>query len=98
MPSSTITNVEAEIVPASADRYSIIFQNEDASIDVFLQQSEVGDAAVSTTSHDHRLAAGGTLSVTFREDGQKKVQGRWVIIAASGTPLVSVLETEDIRR
>ena len=76
----------------------MIFQNEDAAINVFIKREAPNNATVSTTDHDHRIPAGGNISLNFGTDGQEAIQDRWTIIAASGTPRISYFETEDILR
>jgi len=51
---------------------------------------------VSTTVHDHRIGAGGNISLNEDSDGKEAIQDRWTIVAASGTPRISLFETEDI--
>jgi len=98
MPSRTITNSAAEFLLRNRHRRSFLIQNEDATIDVFIKQERAGALTVSSTDHDHRLAAGNSLALEFGIDGIEAVQDRWTIIAASGTPLISFIETEEIIR
>lgn len=98
MPSRTITNSAEEFLLRNRHRRSFIIQNEDASIDVFIKQERLGALTVSTTDHDHRLSAGASLDLDFGIDGIEAIQDRWTIIAASGTPLISFIETEEIIR
>ena len=79
-------------------RRSWIVQNEDAAINVFIKQERAATPTVSSTVHDHRIGPGGHLAVSIDVDGKEATQDRWTIIAASGTPLVSFFETEDIVR
>ena len=98
MSSRTITNAASLLLPPNRLRKSWIVQNEDATIDVFIK-AETGTAlTVSTTDHDHRVSGGGNFAVNDLTDGKEAILGRWTIIAASGTPRISVFETEDIRR
>lgn len=73
-------------------------QNEDASIAIFIKLENPGTSDVSSTVHDHRLAAGGNISVGLLTDGAPAVQARWTAVAASGTPRISFFETEDVDR
>lgn len=98
MSSRTITNAASELFPQNANRKSFIIQNEDAAIDVFIKFEAPGNNTVSTTNHDHRLGAGDALGLGWNTDGIREIQERVTIIAASGTPLVSFFETQDIRK
>lgn len=98
MPSFTITNSAAQFIPENKLRKSLVFQNQDASINVFLKQEEPGNTTVSSTDHDFRLGPGLAIIFNMNLDGRKQLQGRWTAIAASGTPRLAILETEeDIR-
>lgn len=79
-------------------RKSFLVQNEDAALDCFIMQEDPNGLTVSTTVHDHRLGPGGLLAINSLTDGEEAIKARWTIIAASGTPRVSVFETEDLRR
>ena len=98
MSSRTITNSGAEILPENKERKSFIVQNEDASIDIFIMREPPGATDISTTNHDHLIAAGGNFIMNHNEDGLEMLSDRWTVIAASGTPRISFFETEDIRR
>lgn len=98
MPSRTITNAAEQLIPQNGLRRSFIVQNEDSSINVFIKKERPNALTVSTTDHDHRLGPGGSIALNYETDGQEAIQDRWTIIAASGTPRVSVFETEDIKR
>ena len=98
MPSRTITTTAETLIPVNRHRRSLIFQNEDSAINIFVMQEKGDDATVSTTVHDHRLGSGGSLSLNFGTDGKEAIQGRWTVIATSGTPRISLFETEDIVR
>ncbi len=98
MPSRLIANTASELIPRNRLRKSMVFQNEDASIDIFIKRESPGSSTVSTTDHDHRLGAGGSVALNFDVDGKEAIQDRWTCIAASGTPRISLFETEDIVR
>ena len=76
----------------------MIFQNESGTIDVFIKQEQEPTTTVSTTIHDHRLGPGGNISLNFGTDGKEAIQDRWTVVAASGTPRISLFETEDVQR
>ena len=98
MPSRTITNSAAELIPENRLRKSLLISNEDTSIDIFIKQEEPNNTTVSATDHDHLIGPRGVIGINSLIDGVKAIQGRWTIIAASGTPRVSFFETEDVKR
>lgn len=98
MPSRTISGSAEELVPENRLRKSLLIGNEDTSIAVFVMQEDPGNTTVSTTVHDHRLAGEGSVAINSLLDGEKAIKGRWTIVAASGTPRISVFETEDVKR
>ena len=98
MSARTIANTASQLLPQNALRRSFIVQNEDAAISVFIKKERPSGLTVSTTDHDHRVGPGGSLALNNETDGQEAIQDRWTIIAASGTPLISIFETENIKR
>lgn len=98
MPSRTITTTAEELIPQNRLRESIIIQNEDSTINVFIKRERPGGLTITTTDHDHRIGPGGSLALNTTTDGQEAIEDRWTIIAASGTPRISIFETEEIRR
>ena len=98
MPSRTITTTAEELIPQNRLRRSLIFQNEDGAINVFIKREKPGGTTVSTTDHDHRIGPGGSMALNFGTDGQEAIQDRWTIVAASGTPRISIFETEEVVR
>lgn len=97
MPSRTISTTAEQLIPRSRLRKSFLVQNEDAAINCFIKQ-ERNATSVSSTDHDHRLGPGGLLAINSDTDGKEAIQDRWTIVAASGTPRISIFETEDIER
>ena len=79
-------------------RKSLIFQNEDPSIAIFLKRERAETPTVSPTDHDHRLGPGGILALNFGTDGITPTQDAWSAVAESGTPRIAFFETEDIKR
>lgn len=65
---------------------------------MFIKREQNATLSVSSTDHDHRIAAGASIALSDFTDGIEAVRDRWTIIAASGTPRVSFFETEDIMR
>lgn len=98
MPVKTLSTTAAELLPQNGLRRSFIVQNEDASINAFIKKERPGNTTVSSTDHDHRVSPGGSIALNYETDGKEAIQDRWTIIAASGTPLVSFFETEDVKR
>ena len=98
MASRTISDTAELVLSRNRLRKSWVIHNEDASIDCFIKRQSSGTPTVSTTDHDHRLAAGASISLSDFTDGKESVQDRWDIVAASGTPRISYFETEDSLR
>ena len=98
MPSRTVSTNAEEVVLRNRLRKSWIIQNEDSAINVFIKRERTITPTVSTTDHDHRVGPGGSIALNFSTDGQEAIQDRWTIVAASGTPRISLFETEDIVR
>lgn len=98
MASRTISDTASELIGRNRLRRSIIFQNEDTAINVFVKREREATPTVSATDHDHRIGPGGSLALNSDTDGKEAIQDRWTVIAASGTPRISVFETEDVVR
>ena len=98
MSSRTINVTGEEVFPQNKLRKSFVIQNEDTTINCFVKREKPGTTDVSTTDHDHRLARETSIALNVENDGKEETQGRWTIVAASGTPRISFFETEDIRR
>ena len=94
----TLSTSAEELLGRSKLRRSWIVQNEDSSINVFIKKERQNALTVTSTDHDHRIGPGGNLALNADTDGIQAIQDRWTVIAASGTPLVSFFETEDIER
>lgn len=98
MSTRTISNVAEELIPRNKLRQSMSFQNEDSAINVFIKREPPSQTSVSATNHDAMIPAGGSLELDSNADGEAQVCDRWTIIAASGTPRISIIETEIIDR
>jgi hypothetical protein len=98
MPAITISGTASELISRNRLRKSLVFQNEDSTISAFIKRERTTTPTVSTTDHDHRLAPGGALALNFGTDGTEAIQDRWTIVAASGTPIISYFETEEVVR
>ena len=98
MSSRTISTTAEELLPRNRLRKSWIIQNEDGTINAFIKQERVATPTVSSTDHDHRVSAGGSLALNTLTDGKEAIEDRWTIIAASGTPRISIFETEEVIR
>ncbi len=98
MASRTISTAAEEILLRNRLRKSWIISNEDSAIPVYIKRERVATPTVSSTDHDHRIGPGGIITLNFSTDGIEAIQDRWTIIADSGTPRVSVFETEEIVR
>ena len=97
MPTRTISTTAEELFPENLHRKSFIIQNEDSAIHCFIKRERDGTTA-SSTDHDHRVTAGDAFFLNSLSDGTDDIQARYTIVAASGTPRISIKETEDIRR
>ena len=95
MSSRLISNAVEELIPENKLRKSLTIQNEDASIDCYIKLEEPGGNTCSATDHDHRIGPGGAAALNTLLDGEAAIQSRWTIIAASGTPRISIFETEE---
>lgn len=98
MPSRTISTTAEELFPRNRLRKSFAVENEDSTIQVFIKKERAATPTVSTTDHDHNVRPGATLALNFDTDGEEAIQDRWTIVAASGTPRISFIETETVRR
>ena len=98
MASRTITDTASELFPQNKLRKSFAIENEDTTIQIYIKKERPGNNSVSATDHDHNLRPAATIALNFQTDGKEAIQDRWTIIAASGTPRVSFIETEDIER
>lgn len=98
MSTKLLSTTAEEVLPRNRLRRSWIISNEDAAIDVFIKREREATPTVTTTNHDHLLAAGGIIALNNGTDGQEAIQDRWTAIAASGTPRISFFETEDTVR
>lgn len=95
MASRTISNSASELLPENKLRKSFVVQNEDSTINAFVKKERPGASTVSATDHDHLLGPGAALAINTLVDGTEAITARYTIIAASGTPRISVFETED---
>jgi len=98
MGTNTLSTSAEEIFPRNLLRKSFIIQNEDSAINVFIKRERQDALDVSSTDHDHRLGPGGSLAINTDTDGKESIMDRWTAVAASGTPLISFFETEDVKR
>lgn len=98
MSSRTISGTASELIVRNRLRRSFVVQNEDAAINCFIKREREATPTVSTTDHDHRIGPGAAIALNYGTDGLEAIQDRWTIIAASGTPRISIFETEEIVR
>jgi hypothetical protein len=98
MASKVLSTTPEQILVRNLHRKSLSISNEDASIAIFIKRERAETPTVSATDHDHRIGPGGSFSLNNGTDGLEAVQDRWTAIAESGTPRVSFVETEDIKR
>ena len=98
MPTLATSTSGAQFLNRNKLRRSFVVQNEDAAIVVYIKRERDATPTVSATVHDHRLGPSGSMALNSDTDGKEAIQDRWTVIAASGTPLISFFETEDIER
>lgn len=98
MATKTLSTSAELVLNRNRLRKSFVIQNEDSSITVFLKQERAATPTVSSTNHDHALAAGSSIALSHLIDGDEQIQDSWTAIAASGTPRISFFETEEIIR
>lgn len=98
MPSRTISTTAEELFPQNKLRKSFAIENEDNAIQVFIKKERPGSTTVSSTDHDHNIRPSATIALNFDTDGEEAIQDRWTIVAADGTPRISFIETEIIKR
>lgn len=98
MASLTLSTSASEVLLPNRNRKSFAVGNEDSAIAIFLKYEKGTALSVSSTDHDFRLGPGEGVGLNAGLDGDEHVKGRWTAVAASGTPRVSVFESEDIRR
>ena len=94
----TLSTSPGEILPQNRLRKSLILQNVDGSITVYIKRERNSATTVSASDFDFRLVPGSAIGLNSMLDGSEAIQDRYTAIAASGTPQVAVFETEDIRR
>lgn len=98
MSSRTVTTSAEELFPQNGLRKSFAIENEDSAIVVYIKKERPGNTNVSSTDHDHALRPTATIALNFETDGKEAIQDRWTIVAASGTPRIAYVETEEIKR
>lgn len=98
MSTRTISTTAEELFPQNGLRKSFAIENEDAAIQIFIKKERPGNTTVSSTDHDHNIRPAATIAINSDTDGLEAVQDRWTIVAASGTPRISFIETESLKR
>ena len=94
-----ITSTTArELLPQNRMRKSFVVQNIDSSINVFIKKERNSALTVTSADFDFRLGPGASIALNSMLDGTESIQDRFTVIAESGTPSVSIFETEDITR
>ena len=98
MSVNTLSTTAEEILPENKLRKSFVIQNEDSAINIFIKFEKPGNSTATSTDHDHRVGPGAAIALNSLLDGKEQIQSRVTAIAASGTPLISLFETEEDRR
>lgn len=94
----TLTGSAQELIPQNMLRKSMVIQNVDSSITVFIKRERPGTTSVSASDFDLRLPPGGSVALNSFLDGKEAIEDRYTIIPASGTPQVAIFETEENKR
>lgn len=94
----TLSTTPGEVLPQNRLRKSLILQNVDGAITVYVKRERNSQATVSSTDFDFRLVPGSAIGLNSMLDGSEAIQDRYTAVAASGTPNIAVFETEDITR
>lgn len=94
----TASTSPGQLIPQNMLRKSLVFQNVDGSIVVYIKRERPGVTSVSSTDFDLRLNPGASLGLNSLLDGTEAIQDRWTVVAASGTPQIAVFETEENKR
>lgn len=97
MPTRTITTTASEFVPRNRLRKSLQLSNDDASIICFGKRERDG-ATASSTDYDFVILPRASQIFNSLQDGDEVIQDRFTVTAASGTPRVSFVETENVVR
>ena len=98
MPTRLTSTTAEEFQPRNRLRKSFAVQNEDSAINMFIKRERRNALTVSGTNHDHLLGPGAAFVLNDLTDGRESIEDRWTIVAASGTPRFSFLETEEVVR
>jgi len=98
MSVQALSTSASQILPQNPLRKSIVLQNVDASINIFIKFEDPTQTTVTSSNFDVRLNAGAVFTLNQQQDGLRQIVERVTAIAASGTPSIAVFETEDIRR
>lgn len=94
----TLSTNASEVAPKNTQRVSMVLKNEDSSISIYIKLERSENTTVSSTDHDYLLRAGDAIALNSQNDGKASIQSRVTAIAASGSPVISFLETEDVIR
>lgn len=86
------------LIGRNRNRKSLLLQNTDATITVFVKRERGPSFTVSSTDFDFRVSPGAAIGLNSLLDGSEAIQDSYSVIAESGTPSVAVFETEDIVR
>jgi len=98
MSSRTISTTAEELFPQNRLRKSFAVENEDSAIQIYIKKERPGNLTVSSTDHDHNVRPSATIAINSDTDGAEAIKDRWTVVAASGTPRISFIETEEITR
>jgi len=98
MAVTTLSTTASEILPQNPLRKSVVLQNLDASINIYIKFEDPRQTTVTSSDFDLRLPPGAVFTLNQQQDGLQQIQERITAIAASGTPSFAFFETEDVER
>lgn len=94
----TTSTTPALLIPRNRSRKSVLIQNVDGSIAVFLKRERAQTPTVSASDFDYKVGPGASVAINSFLDGAEAIQDSYTAVAASGTPQVAWTETEDVVR
>lgn len=87
-----------ELVPQNMLRRSMVLQNIDGAITVYVKRERPGGTTVTSADFDFQIPPGGSFALNSLLDGEEAIQDRYTVVAASGTPNIAFFETEQQKR
>jgi hypothetical protein len=94
----TTSTTPGQLIPQNRMRKSLVLQNVDGVISVFVKRERAPLSTVTSADFDFRLGPGASIGLNSSLDGTEAIQDRYTVVSASGTPNIAVFETEDVIR